>query len=571
MHKLLNQVFCISILYFSLIPTGLNAGYVDKINNNSSFSDSLNLNLLTNEQFDQFVNKKISSMSLKDKIGQLFILGFHGTKFTGKLKKRINKFNPGSVIVYKRNIKSLKQIRRFNFKLQKDYLSKNHFPIFIMTDQEGGSVSRIKHKFTPPSALSIGQTNLPIFAKDYGLITGKIMGLLGSNFNLAPVADLSNPYKKNFIGNRSFGNDPKKVLNFAQQFSQGLLDTSVIPTFKHYPGHGGTINDSHRKLPKKLASYDELKDTHFYPFKKIAELQIPSAIKTAHISFPNIDYSGVPATYSKKLITDILRVKFGYKGLVITDDLRMAGASVNSAEHVGIRALAAINAGCDMLMLAWGYKKQDFAKRFLIKSVKNNTLDVTRIDESLRRILRFKYKYSMNIKSHLSTNKKLRTAFKELKLFSNEISLKNFKASVKKQNMNRFKKPNSGYFNEIKSVSVFSAYRDFYKHLKLNSNYNYDFYQLTPKKTVSIESILKNDPKRLGGFYVTGIGTSKILNKLDIKTKKKILIVNTTYPGIIDLPSQYLDVININTTNHLSGKWTGKRIHNGNRFPATEH
>ena len=79
-HKLLNQVFCISILYFSLIPTGLNAGYVDKINNNSSFSDSLNLNLLTNEQFDQFVNKKISSMSLKDKIGQLFILGFHGTK-----------------------------------------------------------------------------------------------------------------------------------------------------------------------------------------------------------------------------------------------------------------------------------------------------------------------------------------------------------------------------------------------------------------------------------------------------------------------------------------------------------
>ncbi len=546
-NQALRILILLNVLSIIGLSLGLRAGTIQNLN-------------YTNDELQRIVDDKLENMSVEDKVGQLFILGFHGTKYSKKIKRRINKFNPGSVIIYKRNISSLKQIQKFNFDLQKNYSDTNEFPIFIMTDQEGGSVSRIKNGFTPPSALSVGQTNQPIYSMGYGLITGEIMGLLGFNFNLAPVADLSNPYKRNFIGNRSFGNNPQKVLSFAQQFAQGLVSASVIPTFKHYPGHGGIITDSHRKLPQKLSTLSELENTHLYPFKKIAELDMPSAIMTAHISFPNIDPSETPATFSKILITDILRTKFGYNGLVITDDLRMSGATKGTKNNIGKRALKSFLAGCDMLMLAWGYKKQDQAKRYLVSAVEDGQITEQRLNESLKRILKYKFKYSSQIFKKRNSLKKLRLAFKELKNFSNEISLKNFKASVLKNKKRKNSLKDESLLAQPKSISVFSAYRSFYNNLRVGQNIKKVFHRLKPNQKTPIESILSGSNNKLGIFYISGLGTSKLLKSLSMKVKKKLLVVNTTYPGILDQPQQFYGVININTKNTLSAKWTGENL-----------
>ncbi|MCB0410972.1 MAG: glycoside hydrolase family 3 protein, partial [Bdellovibrionales bacterium] len=274
---------------------------------------------------DLSVEQWLNKMSLEEKVSQVFIFGFAGTEYAKGLGPRLRSLRPGGTIIFQRNIKSPGSLSQMISQAQKETLIREGLPLFTMMDQEGGTVTRIKTRPNSPSALSMGNTNNPKLVQNIGFITGRILDLLGINVNLAPVMDLSDPARKTFIGNRSFGNSPQHVSTMTQAFSKGLTLAGVIPAAKHFPGHGGLHADSHKGTTVKYESLKEIKTKDLIPFQNFIINNQLSAIMVAHVSYPELDDSHLPATYSKKIVTDLLRDQMGYNGLIITDDLEMLG------------------------------------------------------------------------------------------------------------------------------------------------------------------------------------------------------------------------------------------------------
>ncbi|NJL23838.1 MAG: glycoside hydrolase family 3 protein [Calothrix sp. SM1_5_4] len=208
-------------------------------------------------------------------------------------------------------------------------------------------------------------------------------------------------------------------------YSKGLNAGGVLPTAKHFPGHGGTSQDSHQTTPRKMSSLEELQKRDFVPFEKFTEVIFPRAIMMAHLSLPKIDASGVPATYSSTIIKNQLRDVIGYDGLVITDDLEMSGAAIKG--DIGERAIKAFLAGNDMLMLAGSPRNQRKAFLDMVKAVHSGRIPLSRLNESVTRILEAKSQYSLEpVKLD---EKKVLTAFKKINTLSLEVLKRNFKVA----------------------------------------------------------------------------------------------------------------------------------------------
>ena len=332
----------------------------------------------------------VEKMSLRNKIGQLFAFGYNGKDIKGSPTKIINGLRPGSIITFRRNISSPSKMAQLNYQLAELTIKKTGLVPFIMVDQEGGLVTRIRTNPLPPSALSIGMTQNSSYSEQVGELTGRLLKGLGFHINLAPVVDSSNPYKKSFIGNRSYGKEPDIIQKMAQSFVKGLNRENILATFKHFPGHGGLTQDSHLKLPTKLSTLEELETNEAKPFRELISSNLPFALMVAHIAFPNIDESGRPATFSRILINDLLRNKYRYNGLVITDDLGMAGA--HFIPDIGERAVAAIEAGCDIIIMTGRYTTKLKAYNAVYQAVTGGRLPLSRIHESLHRILSEKHR-----------------------------------------------------------------------------------------------------------------------------------------------------------------------------------
>lgn len=500
------------------------------------------------------VDEILQSLSLKQKIGQLFIFGFSGTNINKDIQERIKKQHIGSLILFKRNIKSPKQTYQLTKQMQ-DYTKQNkNLPLFLMVDQEGGVVSRIKTSPPPPSALSLGGSDNLEVTRTTGRVTGEVLKHLGFNFNLAPVADLSNPRKRNFIGSRSFGEDPDKVFNFAFAFSEGLLESGVLPTYKHFPGHGNLLQDSHKTMPSKDISESNLISADALPFKKLAESNTPSAIMSAHISFPNIDPTGEPATYSKVLLTDLLKNKFKFQGLVMTDDLEMHGAKADLT--VGQRAVKAFNAGADLLMIAWTHKEQIKAYNYMLLKAREGDISTERINASLRKII--KYKLLVSSPERPYDKSFLRDKLAELKNLSTHVSFLNFKKNF---NLNA----DNVDINSFNRVYIYSSYGSFYKNVKSHINLKTRFFRLKKGNTLTFKRLEKSR-KTLGVFHVSGSGTARILNKLPKNLKSKIIVINSTYPGAILRPEEFLGYSHTNTKNNKAAYWLIKRLKKKNHI-----
>ena len=197
------------------------------------------------------INEIIDDMPLDKKVGQVFIFGFTGSRYEQSLKKQMNKLHPGAVIVFGRNIKTLNQVKALNHKAQSDSLKHSKVPLLIAVDQEGGKVIRIKTSPSLPSARTLALTDSEGLVQDAGFVTGQLMTALGFNMNLAPVVDISNANFTDFLGNRSFSDQKEIVNKMSTAFSKGLIDAGILPTAKHFPGHGGVKTDSHLKTPYK--------------------------------------------------------------------------------------------------------------------------------------------------------------------------------------------------------------------------------------------------------------------------------------------------------------------------------
>ena len=333
--------------------------------------------------FEEKIDKIMNKMTIEEKIGQMLIIYDTHETVDKELKDFIEDVKPSGFIINQSNITTFAKTKKYIADLK----ANSEIPLIISIDQEGGSVQRLQNledkKATyVPSMFYVGKTKDYDLAYEVGQVLAEDMRTLGINVAYAPVCDIfSNPNNK-VIGNRSFGTSPNLVANMCTSLGKGLEDNGIIATYKHFPGHGDTATDSHTSLPVINKTYEELLNNELIPFKKAIENNA-KIIMVGHIAFPDLTNDNIPASLSKKIITNLLKNDLGYDGLVITDALNM-GALINnySDEDIYVKA---VEAGVDILLMPTDAKKA-------IEVIKDN-ISVERIDESVKKILIFKYTY----------------------------------------------------------------------------------------------------------------------------------------------------------------------------------
>lgn len=325
--------------------------------------------------------------SSRDKIGQLFMLGFMGTAVTPELADFITTYKPGGLILFRRNLDSVAQIVQLTNDLQQ--LSP-HSPLLISIDQEGGRVSRLPAGFTifPPCAL-LGACGSYDLAYAAAAVTAAELRAVGINMNMAPVLDVHTNQANPIIGDRAFGSDPLLVSRLGEATVKGLQDNHVVACGKHFPGHGDTSVDSHKELPLVTASRERLEEVELPPFRHACQQGLAS-LMTAHVLYPSLD-SQYPATLSPSVLTDVLRQQMRFDGLVFTDDMEMQAIM----DHYGIgeASVLAFQAGADVLLICKEQSRQVAAMDAFAQAVEDGTIPPARIEASLRRVALVKTRF----------------------------------------------------------------------------------------------------------------------------------------------------------------------------------
>lgn len=327
-------------------------------------------------------------INFEKKAGQFFIVGFKGQEVDQHIKKMIQKYHVGGIILFSRNIKEPSQVAKLTNDLQK--LAKKagyNQPLLICLDQENGIVRRLVNKVSiQPGAMAIAATHDPLNAKKVYAATARELKQLGINWDLAPDADVNSNPQNPVIGVRSFGDNSEIVKKYVQASIKGLQDNKVLACAKHFPGHGNTSTDSHLQLPLIDETYENLKTRDLIPFIAAIESNIKS-IMVAHILFKKVD-DQFPASLSSKIMSDILRDKLGFKNIIVTDDLEMKAIS----EKFGVSkaAVLSLKNGADLMMIAHDYEVQEKSIKRVAHAIKDQVISKEKINQSAERITRIK-------------------------------------------------------------------------------------------------------------------------------------------------------------------------------------
>ncbi|MGH3096455.1 MAG: glycoside hydrolase family 3 protein [Streptosporangiales bacterium] len=354
----------------------------------------------------------LHNMTLQEKVGQLFITYAYGEtadttnpadvaanqKAWGvdNAAELIDKYHLGGIIYYSwsNNTNNPKQIAGLSNGIQRAAASQRmQIPALIATDQEGGIVARVGPPATQfPGNMALGAGRSTDDAYDAAHITGEELKAIGINQDYAPVSDVNVNPRNPVIGVRSFGSDPQLVSRLAAAQVDGYQDAGIAATAKHFPGHGDTDVDSHIQLPTIDHTLKEWRQIDKPPFQADINHGI-DVIMTAHITVPALDPTpGLPATLSKPIMTGILRHKMHFKGVIVTDALGMGGVSGHFGDaNVPVMAL---KAGVDMLLKSPD-GKLDLQYNAVIDAVKSGELSMRRINQSVARILRLKFKLGL--------------------------------------------------------------------------------------------------------------------------------------------------------------------------------
>jgi beta-N-acetylhexosaminidase len=326
-------------------------------------------------------------MTLKEKLGQLVMTGFQGTKPSKAITRLVANTRVGGVIVFRRNVEHPAQVQSLTRSLQR---AAPRAPLFIAVDQEGGRVSRLPPPFTQfPAAAVLGRRKSVSLTYAVGEAMGRELAAVGINMNMAPVLDVNTNATNPIIGDRAFGDSPMVVEEHGLALMVGLQDCRVIACGKHFPGHGATSLDSHLALPEVSASLRQLERIHLRPFEHAIANRL-AAVMTAHVRYPALD-ARAPATLSKKILTDLLRRAMGFDGLVITDALEMK--AIADRDDAASAALKAFRAGADVLLFCEDPDAPAEAIDALSAAVKRGRVSEARVDQSLNRVLRLKERF----------------------------------------------------------------------------------------------------------------------------------------------------------------------------------
>ena len=368
------------------------------------------------------VEKLIENMPLKQKVTQMIMPDFRKwqeanqespqdlTKVNAEVADAIDKYDFGGVILFAENVKETKQTLALTQDMQKAAIenkaNNGKIPLLLAIDQEGGIVYRLGTGTALPGNMAIGATNDPKLAKEAGQIIGRELSALGLNVDFAPVLDTNNNPQNPVIGLRSFSSDPNRVAYLGIPMMKGIQDYNVAVAAKHFPGHGDTAVDSHTGLPLVDKSLAELEKLELLPFKKAMDEGV-DLLMTAHIQYPQIEKDQVvsketgekiyvPATLSDDILTGLVRKKYGYKGVIVSDAMGMDAIAKNFGEVEAVKM--AIKAGVDLVLMPTTLRsKADLTKidtivNAVVDAVQTGDISEERLNESVRRILTLKEK-----------------------------------------------------------------------------------------------------------------------------------------------------------------------------------
>jgi beta-N-acetylhexosaminidase len=320
-------------------------------------------------------------------IGQNLIIGFDGTEMTPRLRSLLTWLQPAGVILFTRNIKNAEQTLRLLRECQKCVVT----PLFTCVDLEGGLVDRFRDILGPaPSAAEVFATEERKLFRKHGQNIGENCRVLGFNVNFAPALDLAFEASRKVMGSRAVSDDPREVVSYAGEFLGGLHAAKVLGCGKHFPGLGEGKLDSHHKLPVIEKPLKNLWTEDLVPYRKLHR-QLPF-VMVAHAAYPQVTADKTPASLSKIWITDILRKRIGYRGLIVSDDLEMGG--VRSVVSLGEAAVEFIRAGGDLCLICHREDLITQAHEALVKTAEHDRKFARRIEESARRVSVFKKKWT---------------------------------------------------------------------------------------------------------------------------------------------------------------------------------
>lgn len=307
------------------------------------------INFWSDYPSDVLAQALVDRMTDTELLSQILMFGWSGSEPNELLFQWVDR-GLGSVKVFGWNTDDINLVAKSVNNLQKR-ASNNRFniPLFVATDQEGGWIRHVKGDTSiTPGNMAIGAAGYPIDAWYSAYYICKEIRALGINMNFAPTVDLFTDHDSTIIGTRSFGEDPDKSGILGSAFASGSMAAGVIPTVKHFPGHGDTSLDSHGKLPVINIDEQTFRNRELVAYQYLVKDEIP-AIMSGHLAFPQLDPSGAPASLSKYFLTDLLRNEMGYEGLIITDDMQMVGATVFAGSFSNAVMLA-IKAGNDIIL-----------------------------------------------------------------------------------------------------------------------------------------------------------------------------------------------------------------------------
>lgn len=327
-------------------------------------------------------------MEIREMLGQKLVFGFHGTQLTEEFKALIRRYKIGNVILFLRNVESASQLRQLCSEIQTLIREETGYPAFIIIDQEGGMVSRLPEDAVDvPGAMALAATGDPENARLASEITIRQLRGLGANFNMAPVLDVNSNPANPVIGVRSFGDDPEQVAAFGCASIAPYENSGVLCCVKHFPGHGDTAVDSHLGLPRVDKTEEELEQLELIPFRRAIAAGAP-AVMMSHVLFPNIADDQLPCTMSRRMVTDLLRNKLGFRGLILTDCMEMLAIQNHYGTPQGV--VAAIRAGVDLAEISSRMDLEEASAKAVNEAAARGDLNLQEIQESVERILKFK-------------------------------------------------------------------------------------------------------------------------------------------------------------------------------------
>jgi len=345
--------------------------------------------------------KLLSQMTQREKVAQLFIVAPEALAMTQPdgteaavtdmnelLENGLKEYPVGGVVLFAGNIVSPTQISALNDGLQ----MASGLGMFIAVDEEGGRVARIANNAAfsvkrYKNAASVGAAGKAEDGFEMGSTIGAYLREYGFNLDFAPVGDVFTNPNNTVIGNRAFSTDAATAAILAEAAANGLKGQGIIPTYKHFPGHGDTAQDSHSQLAVVDKTAAEMESCEWLPFMKATDEDM---VMVGHIACSNITGDHFPATLSHTMVTQHLRGSCGFNGLVITDAMNMK--AITDTYGAGNAAVMAIQAGCDIVLMP-----EDLETAFdaVMEAVDNGRISMERLNESVRRILQYKIEYGL--------------------------------------------------------------------------------------------------------------------------------------------------------------------------------